>query len=366
MALHLRVDAFHIAQEINVAELVELVGTDGLIRIMLAEDGQVDLARAYGSHTGSRERNLAGGSKENREIDVMCLAALMPEVQQLIRRIGEVVHAIGIVPENAEILCRGLQGSKTAHRLIGIGIALRVAVFRHTPDTLDLRIVVHPALHFVHVGAFRRHLNGNQLHAEILGDGKMAIITGRRAQEFQVTLMHPGLAVAEAMRHGAGDNVKHHVEARVAADNDIVIIDAHHFCKQQAKLRQAVGHAVVAAVLPRGSGHLGTGIQRVQHGHGKLKLLHARLAARHVQIQPLLSDLAIPVLQIFLDVGKLFPRHCLKFQIAHLPFSKCKKPHKTSFIVIDLLIKCKIKMRFLHLTAFISEKARRLPVKCTI
>ena len=65
-------------------------------------------------------------------------------------------------------------------------------------------------------------------------------------------LLAPRLAAWETMRHSAGDRIEHHIQAGVAAHNDIMIVNAQHLCKQLPHFRQSIAQAVIAAVVSGG------------------------------------------------------------------------------------------------------------------
>ena len=66
-----------------------------------------------------REKQLA--------VDVSALKTDLKNVSKLVALIGiEVVYGIGIVPEDPEIVCRGVHFSKAAHRFVGIGYSLGI------------------------------------------------------------------------------------------------------------------------------------------------------------------------------------------------------------------------------------------------
>ena len=47
------------------------------------------------------------------------------------------MYVVGVVPENAEILCGGFEPRETKDRFIGIGIALGIGILGHAPDSFD-------------------------------------------------------------------------------------------------------------------------------------------------------------------------------------------------------------------------------------
>ena len=85
----------------------------------------------------------------------------------------------------------------------------------------------------------------------------MAVIAGHRAGELHLVELAPG-GDACAVRHALGNIVTHHIQARIAAYDDILRGDAHQLGKQALALRDAVEHAVVAAIHPILRFHVGS------------------------------------------------------------------------------------------------------------
>ena len=102
------------------------------------------------------------------------------------------MDGIGIIPENTEIRCGRLQCCETSYSLIGVGIALRVGVFRYTPDTLDGRIFRHQLLYHVHIRSFGCHGHIDHFNSEMLCDSKMSVITGYGTQKLYMIQLTPG------------------------------------------------------------------------------------------------------------------------------------------------------------------------------
>ena len=93
------------------------------------------------------------------------------------------MYAISIIPVDTEIRSGRFQSCKTADGLIGIAGSGRIGILRHAPDTLNAVILCHKFFHHIHVRAIRSHRNIDHLNAEILGNGKMTVITRYRAKE---------------------------------------------------------------------------------------------------------------------------------------------------------------------------------------
>ena len=141
MLFHLQLYPIEIAKEVDMTELVQLIRADRLIGIMLTEYREVVLAGTHGRHARTGEGNFARGSKENRHINAVLLTALMPQVQQRVRRIGQIMDTVGVIPENLEIGRRRLQSGEPADGFIRIRNACWVGIFRYAPNAFDGRIV---------------------------------------------------------------------------------------------------------------------------------------------------------------------------------------------------------------------------------
>ena len=223
---------------------------------MLPEHNQVAGTCRHCRNARARERDLRGGSKNDRQIDIACFFAFLIKIEEVIRGVGQIMDAVGVIPHDAEIFRGGLECGKTAHCLVGISDAERIGILRHTPDSLDALIAGYQLFHHIHVRAGGEHRDGDKLHAEILCDSKVTVISGRRAQEFDVTLTAPRLASREAVRHAAGNKIEHHVQAGISADNHVFRLYSHHLRENITHFRQAVRHTVVAAVHPGGRHHI--------------------------------------------------------------------------------------------------------------
>ena len=230
------------------------------------------------------------------------------------------MDTIGVIPENPEILCSGLQRSKAAHGFIGISNAGGVGILGNAPDPLDSGIIVHQFLHHIHIRASGSHGNGNHFHTEVLGDTKVTVITGSRAQELYLLLTAPGLAACKAVGHGTGNGIEHHIQAGVASHNDLLSGHTEQLTKQRLHLRKAVGHAVVAAIFSGGSHQICGRTEDIQHGHGKIQLIHAGLASGHIQLQAHCLKFIVFCLQFLMQGAEFVLVYGLVFHSKHLHF----------------------------------------------
>ena len=196
------------------------------------------------------------------------------------------MDAVGVVPHQQEVrrgrlhLCDALDG------LVGVDDAVGVRVLRHVPHALDAR-VLDEVFDNVHVGAVFGHRDGDELKAEALGHLEVAVIARRGAEPFDALFLAPRLfAVQQAVGVGLGDRVVHELEARIAAGEDLRGPAAEDIGEQLTRALKTLELAVVAGVHAAVHALLGAG-QRGQDAADKVKLLLARLAARHVELEAL-------------------------------------------------------------------------------
>ena len=210
------------------------------------------------------------------------------------------MNTVGIVPVNPEILCRGLQIGEAADGLIGIGITLGIGVLRHAPDALDGRILCHQFFHQIHIRAFWGHGHVDHLDAKMLGDGKVPVIAGHRAEELHLIQLAPGSASQYAMGHRPGYGVVHDIQAGIAVHDHLLRCYLHHICHQLFCLRDTVQNAVIAAVQSRFCLQDTLAGEDIHDSHGKVKLCCRRLSSGHIQLQALALGILILLLQLLL------------------------------------------------------------------
>ena len=199
-----------VLEETDVAQLVHLVIADNHGREPLAHILHRVLAAGDGRNACAREGDLAGGREHKDTIFVAVLLGLVQQDGCLNDLIGQVVDDVSLVPENLEIRGGGLHSGEAADGLIAVRVAVWVGVLRYAPDALDGVIVGDELLDHVHIGAVGAHGYRNQLKAHFLGDGKVAVIAGHRAEELAVFDLAPGLrGLLEAEHRADGDQVVH-------------------------------------------------------------------------------------------------------------------------------------------------------------
>ena len=216
MLAHVRGQSLLIAQKAHVAQLIELVVADDLRVHARLHVCDVRRACRHGRDARARERHLARGGELEAAIGVASFIARGADIKQLVLLLGcivEVMNAVGVVPENAEIFGCARHGRQAAHHLIGIRHAAGVAVLRHAPDALHRRIVGNKALHLVHVGPVGGYGNGDHGDAERLGHAEMPIVAGAGAQPLHLIKFAPGRVAQRAERPAARHGVVHDVQA---------------------------------------------------------------------------------------------------------------------------------------------------------
>ena len=309
-------------QEAGVTQLVELVVADGLNAQVPLDLGYVGGACGQSGHARAGEGDLRRGAELQIAIGVARLAAGFGDIEHdvLLGWIaGEMVHGVGVVPEDAEIVGGALHGGEAAHRLIGVGDAGGVRVLRHAPDALDCVVGDDEALHFFHIGAVLAKGDGNHLDAEIFANREVTVVAGDGAEPFHLGQAPPGRTSQGPEHQVAHHGVVHGREARIAEHDDVLWLIVQKRRHEPLRLGDAVEHAVVAAVGAVLGGKVGFGVQHVQHRQGQLQLCGRGLAAGHVQLEAPGRHLAV--------AGAHLGELGLQFRLGHL----CIARHIPSF-----------------------------------
>ena len=302
--------AVNVPEETHMAQLVYLVVANGLHLHLGPDVHQVVLRRRQSGNAGAGEADLGGGGKLVGKVRVACPFALCQNLNQVVLIVViQVMDGVGIVPVDAEVHGGGLQSGKPADGIIGIGNALGVGIFGHTPDALDGRIGGYQLLHHIHIGTGGQHGNIDHFDAEILGNGKVAVVTGNRAEEFYLFQLAPGRAAHDPADHGAGHGIEHHVQTGIAVDDHLVGANLHHVGHQFLGFLNAVQHAVVPAVGAVFTGQVTFAVQHIHHAHGEVQLILTGLAAGHIQRQLSFLILRVFCLQGFFLLLQLFTGH---------------------------------------------------------
>ena len=191
---------------------------------------------------------------------------------------------IGLIPEDLEIRRSGLHLRKTLDGLIAVGVAIRVRILRHAPDALDIGILGHQLFHNIHIRAVGGHRHTDELKAKLLGDGKVTVIAGHRAEELALLHLRPGARRLRETKHIADvDEVVHQLQAGVAAHEHLAGLHAEYIREQHTGFLQTFQLTIVAGIRAG----IGGVIVHLQQVHGQIHLVRAGLAAGHIQLEAL-------------------------------------------------------------------------------
>ena len=193
MLFHVLLDRLDGGKEAHVAQLVELVGADEAGLQALGELRDNRGARTDKADAGAREGDLGRRGKGHHAILGARRASEVEDIGELVGLVVQVVHAVGVVPEDAEIGRGRGHLDQATHGVLAKGDARGVGILGHAPDALDGVVGGNQALDLVHVGAVVGHRDGNVLDAQVGGDAKVTVVAGNRAQEFDLLAVVRGL-----------------------------------------------------------------------------------------------------------------------------------------------------------------------------
>ena len=296
MLFHVLLDRLDGGKEAYVAQLVELVGADKAGLQALGELRDNRGARTDKADAGAREGNLGRRGKGHHAVLGARRASEVKDVGELVGLVVQVVHAVGVVPEDAEIGRGRGHLDQAAHSVLAKGDARGVGILGHAPDTFDGVVGGNQALDLVHVGAVVGHRDGDILDTQVGSDAKVAVVAGNRAQELDLLAVMRGLislprlaaARAAAPEH-AGDIVLDQQARRTQYERLLggatQELPRQLACRGNALKATVVGAVDVAVV------QIGIGIEDIEHGSRDVHLGGRRLAAGHVERQALGLDL---------------------------------------------------------------------------
>ena len=251
MLLHVGGDAVGVLQKPHMAKLVELIVADDGRGHALLDLSDIVGACGYGGDAGSGKRDLRRGRELEVTVGVARLAACLGDVEELVlvglERV-QVMDAIGVVPEDAEIVSSAGHGRQATNDFLGIGDAPGVGVLGDAPDALHSLALGDDSLDLIHIRAVFVHLHGNHLDAERFRDAEVAVVTWNGANPFDAGVLRPGFAAECAEVEASSDGIAHERQARVSADDHIFRYIIEHRCHQALRLGKTVEHAVVATV----------------------------------------------------------------------------------------------------------------------
>ena len=327
MLAHMFHHAVDITEEADVAQLVYFVVSDGLELQRVHEIDHVVRAGGHGGNAAAGEGDFGSGGKLVNQIGIAGTLALGQDLDQVILTvIIEMMHTVGVIPEDPEVGSGRLQPGKTADRFIRIGDAGRIGVFRYAPDALDGFVFADQFFHDVHIRTGGSHRDGDHLDAEVFRDGKMTVITGHRAEELHLRQLAPGGVAHDTVGPDTGNGVKHDVQGGVSVDDDVFGVVLHHVAQKLAGFLNAGQLAVVPAVCTVFTGQIGRRIQNVHHMHGKIQLIQAGNTPAHIQLHVHGLDFFILFFQSVQFLCQFFRSHLhIRLHDEHPSFGKRSK-----------------------------------------
>ena len=316
MTTHMGAHGVQVGQEAHVTQLVELVGADKtglqMVRDLLDDHGR----GGNKTHASTGEGDLGGGGEGDHAILVASLARGVEDVKELVALVIQVMHAVGVVPEDAEIGGGRLHRGEATDRLVGVGVARGVGVLGDAPDALDTLIGRDEALDLVHVRTVLDHTHGNVLDAQILGDAEVAIVAGRGTEELDTRAvvrggeLGPRSMAARALEPAHGHGIMLDQQTGATEHERLGRIDAQKLPGERAGGGDALEATVVAAVHAA-VGKVGVSAEQVEHGARDGHLLGRRLAASHIELELARLDLGDTRLEIVDGGGQLGVVHRL-------------------------------------------------------
>ena len=161
----------------------------------------------------------------------------------------QVMDAVGVVPEDAEIVSSAGHGRQTTNDILGIGDAAGVGVLRNAPDTLHGIVLGDDSLDLIHVGAAFVHLHGNHLDAERFRDAEVTVVTRNGADPLDSRILRPGFAAEGAGSRGiARRHCPRWRQARVPPTITFSGVSSSIVATVALRLGKTIKHAVVATV----------------------------------------------------------------------------------------------------------------------
>lgn len=214
------------------------------------------------------------------------------------------VHAVGVVPEDPEIRRRGLHRGQPVHRFVAVADPLRVGIERHAPDALDRVIFGDQLFDHVHIRTVLGHRHRNHLDSEVLADQKMAVVTRTRAQELHRRQLAPRRMAAGSEYIKAHHRVVHQVQTGIAADDDLVHVDAEQVGKEAARFGNPLKAAVIAGVDAVAGDVI---FEFIENGIGQVELGAGGFSARHVEFEILRDITGVSSVKLRLAFLQLRP-----------------------------------------------------------
>ena len=296
MLFHVLLDRLDGGKEAHVTQLVELIGANKTGLQALGELGDNRGARTNKADAGAREGDLGRRGKGHHAILGARRASEVKDICELVGLVVQVVHAVSVVPKDAEIGRGRGHLDQAAHSVLAKGDARGVGILGHAPDALDGIVGGNQALNLVHVGAVVGHRDGDVLDAQVGGDAKVAIVAGNGAQELDLLAVVrglvgvPGLAAARATAPEHAGDVMLDQKAR-RTQHECLLGGAAQELRCQLACRGNALEAAVVGAVDVAVVQIGVGVEDIEHGARDVHLGGRRLAAGHVERQALGLDL---------------------------------------------------------------------------
>ena len=167
-----------------------------------------------GGDAGARKRDFRRAGEFKIAVRVAGRLARSGDIGDMFAPVVvEMMHAIRVVPENAEVARGAGHFRKAMNRFVGIRDAGGVGVLRHAPYALDGIVFGDKSLDFVHVGTVFVHRDGNHFDAVAFGNAEVAIVAGHGAEPLYFRKLAPRRTAQIAVRVSSGYQVEHDVEA---------------------------------------------------------------------------------------------------------------------------------------------------------
>ena len=336
MFLHHRLHSVCVFQEVDVHDLIDLVGVDALEEHLCRDVLDVRLGCRDGGDAAARESDLGRGREGVDAIHRARLARDVEDVLEFVILVVEPVHHIGVVPEDAEIACRRLHGGEALDHAVRERDARGIGVLGHAPDALDGVVLPHEGFDDVHIGAVLLHADGDHLDAELLADGEVTVIARSGTDELHLFEIVPRSAAEDSELLGEMHEGVHEVEAAAVADEHFLLLHAEELRKEGFARLGAAEIAVVARV--GGFSRIVVSARLFKHGHCDLELFLGRSAAGHIHVSALFHQLFEAFLLVaeqlfeFLDGKRLIihdPPVAAERRTAEVPRSFQLSYHKT-------------------------------------
>ena len=164
-------------------EVIDLVRADRALAELLQVPRDVGRRTGEERHPGTGEGDLGGGREDEDPVRVSGSLGHPQHVQRGVLGVGQVVHGVGVVPEDPEVRGRCRHRDQGSRDLFGVDHAGGVRVRRHDPDPLDGRIVGYQLAHLVQVRTVVAERHREHLDAVLLAEREVPVVAGHRADE---------------------------------------------------------------------------------------------------------------------------------------------------------------------------------------